>query len=183
MQEKQKNGKTLAMRAGQRRRDRRCRDVPAGASDVSTHRRMHPQRTDASESQPSFNNDLHVFGNTRTLNKRRTHLIGTSLHRNHFRTFIGIHTKNTRNASRMFPGTPMLLQCTDAPPINGGKTEPCRAHRLGASDRVICVRQVIPDAIFSSAREQPDLPGQKPCPVRGRREGVTAGFPPWRGRP
>ena len=33
-------------------RDAGCRDVPAGASVVSTHRWMHPQRTDASESQP-----------------------------------------------------------------------------------------------------------------------------------
>ena len=43
-----------------------------------------------SESLPSFNNDLYVLsGNTCTLNKRRTHLIGTSLHRNHFHLFNG----------------------------------------------------------------------------------------------
>ena len=161
----------------------RCRDVP-----MRYVRRVNSPADASTKDQIQQINGRrckhrHEMGNNGTLNKRRTHLIGTSLHRNHLRTFIGIHTKNTRNVSRMFPGTPMLLQCTDAPPMNGGKTEPCRAHRLGASDRVICVRQVIPDAIFSSAREQPDLPGQRPCPVRGRREGATAGFPPWRGRP
>ena len=64
-----------------------------GASDMSTHRRMCPQRTDVSESQPLFNNDLYVSGNACTLNKRRTHLIGTSLHRNHFRPFNGMHAQ------------------------------------------------------------------------------------------
>ena len=69
------------MRAG-----RRCRDVPAGASDVSTGRRMLLQRTDATE--PPRADPLHTVFYKRLcavpvyvhFEKQRTHLVGTSLH-------------------------------------------------------------------------------------------------------
>ena len=80
------------MRAGQAMqgigdaRDRRCRDVPAGASDVSTGRRMLLQRTDATE--PPRADPLHTVFYQRLyavpvyvhFEKQRTHLVGTSLH-------------------------------------------------------------------------------------------------------
>ena len=77
---------------------RRCRDVPAGASDVSTGRRMHLQRTDALNLRgpagafpqknlraptlciPSFNKRLCAAPAYVHFEKQRTHLVGTSLH-------------------------------------------------------------------------------------------------------
>ena len=90
------------MRAGQR-----CRDVPAGASDVSTGRRMLLQRTDALNLRgptlciPSFNKRLCAVSAYVHFEKQRTHLVG---------------------ASDMSTGRRMLLQRTDA-------TEPPRASR------------------------------------------------------
>ena len=77
---------TAAMRIGRRCRDRRCRDVPAGASDMSTNRRMHLQRTDATE--PPRTDPLHTVFYQHLcaapasvhFEKQRTHLVGTSLH-------------------------------------------------------------------------------------------------------
>ena len=69
------------MRAG-----RQCRDVPAGASDVSTGRRMHLQRTDATASpqadplHPVFYKRLCAVPAYVHFEKQRTHLVGTSLH-------------------------------------------------------------------------------------------------------
>ena len=86
------------MRAGRQCRGRRCRDVPAGASDVSTGRRMHLQRTDALNLRgpagafpqknlraptlciPSFNKRLCAVSVYVHFEKQRTHLVGTSLH-------------------------------------------------------------------------------------------------------
>ena len=76
----------IAMRAGQQCRGRRCRDVPAGASDMSTGRRMLLQRTDATEPpradplHPVFYQDLYAVPAYVHFEKQRTHLVGTSLH-------------------------------------------------------------------------------------------------------